>query len=38
MLRPLRPISDGLIYHVINRGNSRQTVSESDGDYSAFTS
>ena len=26
MPRPLRPIADGLIYHVINRGNNRQTV------------
>ena len=26
MLRPLRPIDDGLIYHVINRGNNRQDV------------
>ena len=36
MPRPLRPIADGLIYHVINRGNNRQTVFESDGDYLAF--
>ena len=35
-MRPLRPIADGLIYHVINRGNNRQTVFESDGDYAAF--
>ncbi len=26
MPRPLRPIADELIYHVINRGNNRQTV------------
>jgi hypothetical protein len=26
MPRPLRPIDDGLIYHVINRGNNRQDV------------
>jgi hypothetical protein len=26
MPRPLRPIGDGLIYHVINRGNNRQNV------------
>ncbi len=36
MPRPLRPIADGLIYHVINRGNNRQTVFESEGDYAAF--
>ncbi len=36
MPRPLRPIADGLIYHVINRGNNRQTVFDSDGDYAAF--
>jgi hypothetical protein len=24
--RPLRPIADGLVYHVINRGNARQPV------------
>jgi putative transposase len=26
MPRPLRPIADDLIYHVINRGNNRQDV------------
>ena len=36
MPRPLRPIADGLIYHVINRGNNRQTVFESEGDFLAF--
>ncbi len=36
MPRPLRPIADGLIYHVINRGNNRQTVFHSEGDYAAF--
>jgi len=36
MPRPLRPIADGLIYHVINRGNNRQTVFESEGDFVAF--
>ena len=36
MPRPLRPIADGLIYHVINRGNNRQTVFDSEGDYPAF--
>lgn len=36
MPRPLRPIADGLIYHVINRGNNRQTVFRNEGDYLAF--
>lgn len=36
MPRPLRPIADGLIYHVINRGNNRQAVFHSEGDYGAF--
>ena len=36
MPRPLRPIADGLVYHVINRGNNRQTVLETEGDYLAF--
>jgi putative transposase len=36
MPRPLRPIADGLIYHVINRGNNRQPVFESEGDFRAF--
>ena len=36
MPRPLRPIADGLIYHVINRGNNRQTVFASEGDFNAF--
>ena len=36
MPRPLRPIADGLIYHVINRGNNRQPVFESEGDFQAF--
>ena len=36
MPRPLRPIADGLVYHVINRGNNRQTVFESEGDFHAF--
>ena len=36
MPRPLRPIADGLIYHVINRGNNRQMVFGSEGDYAAF--
>jgi len=36
MPRPLRPIADGLVYHVINRGNNRQTVFSSEGDFTAF--
>jgi putative transposase len=32
----LRPIAEGLIYHVINRGNNRQPVFHGDGDYAAF--
>jgi hypothetical protein len=36
MPRPLRPIADGLIYHVINRGNNRQKVFHKPGDYHAF--
>jgi putative transposase len=36
MPRPLRPIDDGLVYHVINRGNNRQAVFRGDGDYLAF--
>jgi len=31
MPRPLRPIADGLAYHVINRGNGRQSVFFRDG-------
>ena len=36
MPRPPRPIADGLIYHVINRGNNRQPVFLGEGDYVAF--
>jgi putative transposase len=36
MPRPLRPIEDGLIYHVINRGNNRQPVFVKKGDFEAF--
>ncbi len=36
MPRPLRPIDDGLIYHVINRGNNRQDVFRKDHDFKAF--
>ncbi len=36
MPRPLRPIAEGLVYHVINRGNGRQPVFFCDEDYLAF--
>ena len=36
MPRPLRPIDDRLVYHVINRGNNRAPVFFEDGDYEAF--
>ncbi len=36
MPRPLRPIDGGLIYHVINRGNNRQTVFRKQTDFRAF--
>ncbi|HEX4147415.1 MAG TPA: transposase [Pirellulales bacterium] len=36
MPRPLRPVDDGLIYHVINRGNNRQPVFSQKGDFEAF--
>ena len=36
MPRPLRPIDDGLIYHVINRGNNRQDVFHKPPDFQAF--
>jgi putative transposase len=36
MPRPLRPIDDRLVYHVINRGNNRQSVFHDEGDYLAF--
>jgi len=36
MPRPLRPIADGLVYHVINRGNNRQNVFRKESDYRAF--
>jgi putative transposase len=36
MPRPLRPIDEGLIYHVINRGNNRQAVFHDDADFAAF--
>lgn len=36
MSRPLRPIDDRLVYHVINRGNNRAPVFHDDEDYAAF--
>ena len=36
MPRPLRPIDDGLIYHVIDRGNNRQDIFHKPGDFEAF--
>src|SRR3954462_7184056 len=36
MPRPLRPLDDRLIYHVINRGNNRAPVFFDDEDYAAF--
>ena len=36
MPRPLRPIGERLVYHVINRGNNRATVFSHDDDYAAF--
>ena len=36
MPRPLRPIDDGLVYHVINRGNNRQDVFHKPDDFRAF--
>ena len=36
MPRPLRPIGDGLVYHVITRGNGRQAVFFRGDDYLGF--
>ena len=36
MPRPLKPIEEGLIYHVIARGNNRQNVFHKEGDFKAF--
>jgi len=36
MPRPFRPIDDGLVYHVINRGNNRQKVFLKAADFAAF--
>lgn len=37
MPRVARGLADGLIYHIINRGNGRQQVFHTEGDYRAFT-
>ena len=36
MPRPLRATDDGLISHVINRGNNRQNVFRKAADFQAF--
>jgi hypothetical protein len=36
MPRPLRPIEECLVYHVIIRGNNRAPVFFEDEDYAAF--
>ena len=36
MPRPRRAAEGGLVYHVLNRANARQTIFESDEDYAAF--
>lgn len=36
MPRPLRAIDQGLVYHVLNRGNNRQDVFLKDADFRAF--
>lgn len=36
MPRPPRPVEDGLIYHVISRGNNRQDVFHKPEDFRAF--
>jgi REP-associated tyrosine transposase len=36
MPRPLRPVADGLVYHLVNRGNNRQDVFRKPADYAAF--
>jgi putative transposase len=33
MPRPLRAVDEGLIYHVINRGNNRQNVFRKEADF-----
>ncbi len=32
----LRPVDDGLVYHIINRGNNRQPVFLKKEDFEAF--
>jgi len=36
MPRVARGLADGLIYHIINRGNGRQQVFHTEGDYRCF--
>lgn len=36
MPRIARGLSDGFVFHILNRGNGRQTVFHKDGDYHAF--
>jgi len=36
MSRPLRIHYAGAVYHVMNRGTARQTISITDRDYQAF--
>ncbi|MFQ5963900.1 MAG: transposase [Candidatus Scalinduaceae bacterium] len=36
MPRIPRGLSDGLVYHVLNRGNGKQSVFHEDKDYEAF--
>jgi putative transposase len=36
MPRPLRPIANGLVYHLINRGNNRQAVFRKPAGHAAF--
>jgi len=36
MPRSARQLADGYIYHVLNRGNNKQTVFHKSGDYRAF--
>ncbi|MFV1977642.1 MAG: transposase, partial [Candidatus Scalindua sp.] len=38
MPRIPRGLFDGLVYHVLNRGNGKQRVFHSDKDYEAFVS
>ena len=36
MPRPLRPVAEGLVYHLVGRGNNRQPVFLGKGDFQAF--